>query len=76
MMRKSKPLGYFLDAVNISAVAVMLAVLLEMGREVVIDWRTGLIALVGVGLQFFVPKANAMWIVFVGALLGYLLHLI
>jgi len=73
-MRASKPLGYFLDAVNISAVAVMLAVLIEMGREVIVDWRTGSIAVIGIVLQFFVPKANAMWIVLMGAFLGYVLN--
>jgi len=75
-MRQSKPLGYFLDAVNISAVAVMAAVLFEMGREVIVDWRTAVIAVIGIVLQFFVPKANAMWIVLMGAILGYLLSLI
>lgn len=72
-MRKSKPLGYFLDAVNISAVAVMLAVLVDMGREVIVDWRTLLIAIVGIFLQFYVKKANAMWIVLIGAILGFFL---
>lgn len=75
-MRQSRPLGYFLDAVNVSAVAVMVAVLFEMGREVIIDWRTGLIAVTGVVLQFFVPKANAMWIVVIGAILGKILSLL
>jgi len=76
MMRKSKPLGYFLDSVNIAAVAVMVAVLFEMGRDVIVDWKTGLIAIVGIILQFFVPKANAMWIVVIGAFFGYLLSMI
>ncbi len=75
-MRKSKPLGFFLDSVNVAAVAVMVAVLFEMSKDTLTDWRGIVIAVISVGLTFGLKKVNAMWTVLGGALLGYLLHLI
>lgn len=75
-MRRSKLLGYFLDSVNIAAVAVMLAVLFEMGKDTLTDWRAILIALISIGLTFGSKKVNAVLTVLGGAILGYLLSII
>ena len=75
-MRKSKLLSYFLDSVNIAAVAVMLGVLYTMSIETVTDWRACIITLIAGILVFWVKKVNVMWIILVGSGLGYLLHLI
>ncbi|HCT53253.1 MAG TPA: chromate transporter, partial [Balneola sp.] len=75
-MRKSKTLGFFLDSVNVAAVAVMVAVLFVMGQDTLTDWRALVIALLGVFFTFGPKKLNAMWIVAGGALLGYLLKLV
>ena len=75
-MRESKILGYFLDSVNIAAVAVMIAVLVEMSKVSLTDWRGILIAAVSIFLTFGPKKINSMWIVVGGAILGYLLSLI
>ena len=75
-MRQSKLLGYFLDSVNIAAVAVMIAVLLKMGADTLIDWRGFVIAAISLLLTFGTKRINAMWTVLGGAVLGYLLHLI
>lgn len=84
-MRKSPMLRYFLDAVNIAAVAVMLVVLFQMGRETILnytdgqwifEWRSALIAMLAFGLVFGLKKSNPIWIVLGGAILGYLLLLI
>ena len=82
-MRKSKVLGFFLDSVNVAAVAVMVNVLIEMGRETLLlqnslmpDWRSLLIAIISFACLFGIKKVNAMWIVIGGALLGYLLTMI
>jgi chromate transporter len=71
-MRQSKLLGYFLDAVNVAAVAVMLAVLFEMSLETLINWKAIAITIVSI---FFVfgTKLSTMWTITIGALLGYLL---
>ncbi|MDC6350105.1 chromate efflux transporter [Zeaxanthinibacter sp. PT1] len=75
-MRQSKLLGYFLDSVNIAAVAVMLAVLFVMGRDTLTDWRAIVIAVISFILTFGLKKVNAMWTVIGGAVLGYLLYLL
>lgn len=74
-MRQSKILSYFLDSVNVAAVAVMVSVLFSMGMEVLTDWRSILIVVLSL-IANFQLKLNAMWIVFGGAILGALLHLI
>ncbi len=73
-MRKIKILGYFLDAVNISAVAVMLAVLISMATESLIDWPAWVIAAVSIGYTFFTKKPNAIYTIIGGALLGWILY--
>jgi len=75
-MRKSRVLSYFLDSVNIAAVAIMLSVLYAMGIDTLVDWKSIVIALLSTFLIFFIKKVNAMWIVLGGAILGYLLNLI
>ncbi len=74
-MRTSKILRHFLDAVNIAAVAVMLSVLIVMTKDTLLDWKAIGIALVCTYLMFG-KKISTMWIIIIGALLGYLLQLI
>ncbi len=74
-MRASKFLSYFLDCVNVAAVAVMAAVLIEMGRDVLLDWRAVAIAVISFGLVFGVKKFSSLWIVVIGAILGYVFSL-
>jgi len=71
-MRQSKLFGCFLDAVNVAAVAVMLAVLFEMSLETLINFKAIVITIVSI---FFVfgTKLSTMWTITIGALLGYLL---
>ncbi len=72
-MRSSKFLGYFLDSVNIAAVAIMVAVLWKMGVDTLIDWRTILIAGLSIAVNFGFKNVSSMWIVLGGAILGYVL---
>jgi chromate transporter len=71
-MRKSTLLRYFLDSVNIAAVAVMLAVLLVMAKETLIEWQSILIALIAVFFTFK-TKISTIWTIIIGAVLGFLL---
>lgn len=75
-MQRSKLLRGFLDSVNVSAVAVMLAVLYVMGREAIIDWQSTVIAVICTLLVFGIKKFSSVWIIIIGAVLGYLLHLL
>jgi len=71
-MRKSKVLSYFLDSVNIAAVAIMIFILYVMTADTLVDWRSLCIALISVIIIFGVKKINAMWVVLGGSFLGYL----
>lgn len=71
-MRDSKILRYFLDSVNIAAVAVMLAVLCIMTKDTLLDWKSVVIVLCSLYLTFK-TKVSTIWIITLGAVLGYLL---
>lgn len=75
-LRQSKFMGAFLDSVNIVSIAVILAVVVEMGRETLLDWRTIAIALISFAITFHFKSVNTALIVIGGALLGYLLTLL
>lgn len=75
-LRKSKAMSAFLDAVNVAAVAVILVVCIEMGRDTLTDWRAVVIALASLTVTFVFKKLNSAFIVLGGALLGYLLMLL
>ncbi len=72
-MRKSRIIRAFLDAVNVAAVALIIAVCIEMGRDTLTDWRTILIASISLIVVFFFKKVNSAFVVLGGALMGYLL---
>lgn len=75
-MRKSKVLGYFLDSINVVAVAIMLAVLVTMSKQTLVDWQAVFIALVSGVLIFKFKKVSVMWVLVIGAILGYVLAFI
>ena len=71
-MQKSKTLRYFLDSVNVAAVAIMVAVLFIMAKETLIEWQSMLIALLAVVLTFK-TKISTIWTIVIGAILGFIL---
>ncbi len=71
-MRKSTILRYFLDSVNVAAVAVMIAVLLIMAKETLIEWQSIVIAIIAV-LITFKTKISTIWTIVIGAVLGFML---
>ena len=73
-MRKSKLLGYVLDSINVSAVAIMLAVLYVMSLETLSDWRAILIAVLSAIIIFGFKKVHVIWVIVMGAVLGYALQ--
>ena len=75
-MRKSKVLGYFLDSINVAAVAIMLSVVITMSKQTLLDWQAALIAVVSVVLIFGFKKVSVMWVLIIGAILGYALAFI
>lgn len=76
MLRNSKGLSAFLDAVNVASVAIIIAVCYEMGKETITDWRTILIAVVSAIIVFNFKKINSAYVVLGGSFLGYILRII
>ncbi|MGZ5219419.1 MAG: chromate efflux transporter [Chitinophagaceae bacterium] len=74
-IRSSKLFSAFLDAVNIASVALIIAVCYKMGKETITDWRTIVIAVLGILVTFGFRKINSALIILGGSLLGYLLTL-
>ncbi|BDD05696.1 chromate efflux transporter [Aureibacter tunicatorum] len=72
-MRKSKPFALFLNSVNAAAVALIAAVLIDMGLETLTDWKTIALAAMGIGLSLTLKNINSMWLVLAGSLGGYVL---
>ena len=70
-LRKSSWSAAFMDAVNASAVALMAAVVFELGRATLADWTTWLITVLALVLvlRFKIGGPN---LVILGAALGYL----
>ena len=75
-LRKSRLTSCFLDAVNIGAVAIMVVVILKMGKDILLDWRATVIALQSLVLVFGFRKIATGWAVVMGAACGYLLNLV
>lgn len=75
-IRKSSLLSAFLDAVNVAAVGVILAVCFIMAKETLLDWKTVLIAVLSAIVLFRYKKFNSAYVVLGGAFLGYLLSFV
>ena len=72
-LRESKVMSAFLDAVNIAAVAVIVVVCIEMGKDTLTDWRTVAIALIGTLAVFAFKKLNPAFLVIGGSIFGAIL---
>jgi chromate transporter len=71
-LRRSPWSAAFLDAVNASAVALMAAVVIELGQATLVDWQTWSIFLLAtiLAVKF---KIGGPWLVLGGAIAGYFL---
>ena len=75
-MRNSIPFSVFLDAVNVTAVALISAICFQIGLHVIWDWRTILIVLISFLAALIYKKIFNAVIVLCGLLMGYLLTFI
>lgn len=75
-MKSSKVLKVFLDSVNVAAVAVMVAVTINMATSILVDASTIIIAVLTCLIYFRFNKINAVWLIVTAAILGYILNLI
>ncbi|WP_256009073.1 chromate efflux transporter [Desertivirga xinjiangensis] len=70
-LRSSAIFRTFLDAVNMVSVAIILAVVVEIGKNALSDWRTVSIAALSFVISFYFKKFNTAYIILGGALTGY-----
>ena len=74
-LRRSPVMGSFLDAINVSAVALMLYVTFRLGIGILTGWQSGLIfAMAAVAVFRF--RVSAAWLVVAGCALGYAFSLL
>lgn len=71
-LRESAWLSAFLDAVNVSALALMVAVTIQLGVAVLVSWPALVIALAA-GVLVVRFRTNAVWLVLGGAVVGRVL---
>jgi chromate transporter len=73
LLRKSKLMSAFLDTINIVAIAIILSVIIEIGKSAIVDWKTILIAVISFIATFYFKKLNTAFIILGGAALGFVL---
>ena len=74
-MQRSRLLRAFLDSVNVAAVAVMIAVLILMTRETLVDIQSMVIVAICGILFFGFKRVNSVMVILTGLILGYLFYL-
>ena len=72
-LRKSKIMSTFLDTINIVSIAIILSVIVEIGRLTLLDWRTITIAILSFIVTFYFKKLNTAFVIFGGSIIGYTL---
>lgn len=75
-LRKSQVFGVFLDTVNVVSIAIILSVVVEIGRTTLLDWRAVAIALASFIILLRFKTLNTAYIILGGAVLGYCLTFI
>lgn len=66
----------FLDTVNMASISLIAVICIDMGRASVTNWRSVVIAVIGLVIAMRFKNLNGAFIVLGGAFLGYLLALV
>lgn len=75
-MRNSKLFSYFLDSVNVAAIALIFAIFIDMSFSTLVNWKNITLFSMALGLLFRFKNIHAMYIVLLGSLGGYILYFI
>jgi chromate transporter len=75
LLRRSPWTAAFLDAVNVSAVGLMAAVLIRLGQNTLTSWPAWLLAVAAAAAVLW-WKVSAVWLVVAGAAAGWLIYLL
>ncbi|HEY3824396.1 MAG TPA: chromate efflux transporter [Bryobacteraceae bacterium] len=73
LLRRSELAGAFLDGVNVSALALMAAVVAQLGRTALVDGYTIAIAFIS-AVVLLRYRINTMWLIGAGALCGTIIQ--
>ena len=73
-LRQSKIASSFLDAVNISALSIMISATVHLSEQTLLDLKSILIAVLSGAVVLKFRKLNSAYIVLGGAMVGYLLY--
>jgi chromate transporter len=71
-MKKSAILKNFLNLMSVGAVALMVAVVLKVGTSSLLELKSAIIFIISLVLIFTIKKINAMHIILLGSILGYI----
>ncbi len=74
-LRRSRWAAGFLDGANAASVALMAVVTWQLGRAAVVDWLTASLA-ASAALLLIALRLNSAWLIFGGAAVGGLAHLL
>jgi chromate transporter len=72
-MRHSQFFSFFLDAVNVASVAIIVSVCYQMEKDNLSDWRSVSISIFAIAAMLYFKNINSAYIVIGGAVAGYLL---
>jgi chromate transporter len=72
-MRHSQFFSFFLDAVNVASVAIIVSVCYQMGKDNLSDWRPVSISIFAIAAMLYFKNINSAYVVIGGAVAGYLL---
>jgi chromate transporter len=72
-LRKFPIISAFLDAVNVTSVALILAVVISLAQTALTGWQNIVIATISFFVTFFFKNVNTAFIILGGALLGKIL---
>ncbi len=72
-MRHSQFFSFFLDAVNVASVAIIVSVCYQMEKDNLSDWRSVSISIFAIAVMLYFKNINSAYIVIGGAVAGYLL---
>jgi chromate transporter len=75
LLRRSKMAGAFLDGVNVSAIALMAAVTVQLARAALVDVFTVVLAAAAV-IVLLRYRINSVWLICAGAILGSIIKLL
>lgn len=74
-MRQSPTAGAFLDGLNVTSLALMAVVTVQLGHAALVDWPSIALAAASLAVLLF-TRVNSTWLILIGAAAGWLTTLL